>query len=129
MKKITKAFAVAVLLMLIAVMTACGEKTLENWPDDKFVKGVPAAQTGVVEKSMVSSDTSGNKYAMILISDFSADDMSDYIRYILDKGWETYSAQKNINGVITYSARSKDREKTMHLVCNTSENELSIEIE
>lgn len=129
MKKFAKAFVIAALVLLIFVITACGEAKLENWPEDKFVKNVPAAQTGVVEKSMVSSDTAGNKYAMILISDFTADDMSDYIRYILDKGWETCSAQKNTNGIITYSARSKDREKTMHLVCDTLENKLSIEIE
>lgn len=129
MKKYTRIFAFVMIFAFLAGMTACGEFKLENWPTDKFVRGVPAAQAGVVEKSMVSSDTVGNKYAIITLTDFTADNMSEYISYILDSGWVTCSAQKNTNGIITYSARNKNGNKTMHLVCNTSKCELSIEIQ
>ncbi len=112
----------------LSIMTACGAK-LENWPTDKFVRGVPVAQTGVVKKSIVSSYLDGNKYAVIIISDFTANDTSDYIRHILDKGWETYIEQKNNGESITYSAVNKNRDKIMHLECDISDNELTVTVE
>lgn len=129
MKKIARAFFAATLVLLILGMTACGGAKPENWPTDKFVRGVPAPQHGTVEKSTVSKDVDGKEYAIIKMVDFTADNMSVYINHILDSGWETNIPQSNDAGIISYSARNKDRSKYMYLICNTSENTLSIEIQ
>lgn len=130
MTKLKKAILLAVFAIFVVSMAACGENKLENWPKDKFVKGVPVPAVGVVEKAMVTSDVDGDEYAMIIISEFTANDVSAYISHIMDRGWETYNGQQlTAGGMITYSATDKSHEKILYVEYNTSNNKLYITIE
>ena len=76
----------AALLLCTLMISACGA-TVEGWPKDKLVRGVPCVQTGVVSACVVSEDADGQPYALIKISEFTISDMSNYIRLLKEKGW------------------------------------------
>ena len=114
------------MLLCTFVVSACGAK-IENWPEDKFLRGVPSVQTGVMSGSVVSEDTQGFPYALIKVAEFTVSDMSDYIRILKKEGWEMLYSQTVIGDMVTYSAHKKD--KLIHLSCNKVKNEMSIEVE
>ena len=114
------------LLLCTLCISACGT-SIEGWPKDRFVRGVPCVQTGVVSASVVSEDAEGQPYALIKIAEFTVSDMSDYIRILKEKGWNLLYAQNVVGDIVTYSAGKDDRK--VHLVCNTVKNEMSIEVE
>ena len=114
------------MLLSTLMVSACGAK-IENWPEDKFLRGVPSVQTGVMSGCVVSEDAQGKPYALIKVAEFTVSDMSDYIRILKDKGWEMLYSQMVVGDTVTYSAYNKD--KIIHLVCNKVKNELSIEVE
>ena len=126
MKKTIRFVFVTIMLLSTLMVSACGAK-IENWPEDKFLRGVPSVQTGVMSGCVVSEDAQGMPYALIKVAEFTVSDMSDYIRILKDKGWEMLYSQMVVGDTVTYSAYNKD--KIIHLVCNKVKNEMSIEVE
>lgn len=114
------------LLICTLCISACGE-TIEGWPKDKFIKGVPSVQTGIVSGSLVSEDGNGQPYALIKITEFTINDMSNYMRLLHSEGWEMVYAQDVVGDRVTYSAAKKG--KIVHLILNTAKSEFSIEIQ
>ena len=114
------------LLICTLCISACGE-TIEGWPKDKFIKGVPSVQTGIVSGSLVSEDGNGQTYALIKITEFTINDMSNYMRLLHSEGWEMVYAQDVVGDRVTYSAAKKG--KIVHLILNTAKGEFSIEIQ
>lgn len=114
------------LLLCTLCISACGT-SIEGWPKDRFVKGVPSVQTGFVSGSVVSEDGDGQPYAIIKVMGFNINDMSDYMRLLHNNGWEMLYTQEVIGDRVTYSASKGD--KVVHLILNTAKNEFSIEIQ
>ena len=53
--------------------------------------------------------------------------MGDYIRLLVEKNFDTFSAQTIVENYITYSA--KKGEKLISLRLNTDKNEMTIQID
>ena len=126
MKRSVRYILVVMLLICTLCISACGE-TIEGWPKDKFIKGVPSVQAGVISGCVVSEDGDGKPYALIKVMGFNINDMSNYMRLLHSKGWEMVYAQEVIGDRVMYSAGKGD--KIVHLILNTAKNEFSIEVQ
>ncbi len=118
------------LLVVCGIMCACGSITEQDpkiWPKKGPASSVPRPGAGNIIQALTKEDVDGKAFSIITISDFTAEDMGDYIRLLLDKGFSTYDAQKVKENYITYAA--KKGERTVSLRLNTDTNELRTEIE
>ena len=121
---------ISVLLIVCSVLSACGDITNQDqkiWPKKGPASSVPTPEAGEVIQAITKEDVDGNAFSIITIGNFTADDMGNYIRLLLNKGFETYESQKINQNYITYAAKKRDR--TVALRLNTDENELKVEIE
>ena len=131
MKRTLKLFSVSTVILIICCMLcACGDITNQDpklWPKKGPAASVPKPSAGEIIQALTKEDVDGKAFSIITIGNFTADNMGDYIRLLLDKGFSTYDSQRVNGNYITYSAKKGD--KMVALSLNTDENELKVEIE
>lgn len=123
---------ISVIMVLIAAVfiCGCGDITGQDpklWPKKGPAASVPKPQAGEIQLAVTQEDVDGKAYSIITIENFTADDMGDYIRLLLEKGFETYTPQKRTDNFIFYSATKGS--KKVELSLDTDTNEMKIEIQ
>lgn len=129
-RKVKIAILMSLLLLVCTFMCACGDITDQDpklWPKKGPAASVPQPNSGSIIQALTKKDVDGKAFSIITIGDFTAEDMGDYIRLLLDKGFSTYDKQKRTENYITYTAQKNN--KTVALRLDTDVNELRIEIE
>lgn len=122
------AVLVIILLTLCTVMSACNvNNDPKAWPKSGPAASVPKPEAGTVDLAKTVEDTDGGMISIINIIDFTADDLGDYIRLLVKKGYESSSGQKRVENYIYYT--TKKGNKTVSLKFNDQTNELRLEIE
>lgn len=117
-------------LLFIALLSACGDITNQDpkaWPKKGPAASVPKPEAGEITLAVTKEDVDGKAFSIITVSNFTADDMGDYIRLLLSKDFETFVAQTISGNYITYSAKKGDRLVSLRL--NTDENKMTIQID
>lgn len=128
--KLKRTAVILVVVLICAFACACGDITDQDprsWPKKGPASSVPQPEAGTVTQALTKEDVDGKAFSIITICDFSAEDMGDYIRLLLNKGFSTYDAQKRAENYITYAARKNDKVVSLRLDTDTSE--LRVEIE
>lgn len=122
------AILVIILLMLCTVMSACNiNDDPKAWPKRGPAASVPKPKAGTVDLAKTVEDTDGGTLVIISIVNFTADDLGDYIRLLVKKGYESSTGQKRVENYIYYT--TKKGNKTVSLRFNDQTNELRLEIE
>ncbi len=118
-------FVVVILIFCISI-TAC-ENDNSNWPKKGPASNVPKPQTGDITFSTTKEDVDGKAFCIISIGNFTADDLGDYIRLLVKKGFVSELGQRRNENYIIYT--TKKGNKTVSLTFDENVNELRIEIE
>ncbi len=117
------------MVLFAALLSGCGEKNPneEKWPQKGAAASVPVPVDGVVTNAISSDDVDGNDFAIIVVKEFTAENMGDYIRLILKKGFTTTKEQSVTDNYVDYAAK-KDKIR-LSLRLDTEKNEMKIEVE
>lgn len=128
MMRITKKIQAILACVLICVsVSACGFEYPEGWPQEKAFRDIPPVHTGVVDDAIVGQDANGGDYAIIIVKDFSIENMGEYIKILLGNKFSTVSEQTRYGNKATYAAKKKDLQ--IYMVLKIEEKELRIELE
>ena len=91
MKRTLKLISVsAVILIVCCMLCACGDITNQDpklWPKKGPAASVPQPSAGEIIQALTKEDVDGKAFSIITIGNFTADNMGDYIRLLLDKGF------------------------------------------
>ena len=117
----------AVVLLIFCISIAACENDNSNWPKNGPASNVPKPQAGNITVSATKEDVDGKAFCIISIENFTADDLGNYIRLLVKKGFVSELGQRRNENYIMYTAKKGN--KTVSLSFDENVNELRIEIE